>query len=89
MSFLKLCNEIIVQLYSFSLPNKSPTVRLIQEVYEELKRQTDENKGSILEIQKDLQNELLIVKNFTSKIIKREKGKYSLSPNGARCILYN
>ena len=48
----------------------------MQEVYEELKRQTDENKGSIVEIQKDLQNELLIVKNFTSKIIEKEKGKY-------------
>ena len=59
----------------------------MQEVYEELKRQTDENKVSIVEIQKDLQNELLIVKNFTSKIIEKEKGKYLLSPNGAKCIL--
>ena len=48
----------------------------MQEVYEELKRQTDENKVSIVEIQKDLQNELLIVKNFTSKIIEKEKGKF-------------
>ena len=78
MSFLEVCNKIIVQLYSFSLPNKSPTVRLMQEVYEELKRQTDENKGSILEIQKDLQNELLIVKNLSSKIIEKEKSKYFL-----------
>ena len=70
------------------MPNKSPTVRLMQEVYEELKRQTDENKVSIVEIQKDLQNELLIVKNFTSKIIEKEKGKYFLSPNKIKCILY-
>ena len=48
----------------------------MQEVYEELKRQTDENKVSIVEIQKDLQKQLLIVKNFTSKIIEKEKGKY-------------
>ena len=58
----------------------------MQEVYEELKRQTDENKVSIVEIQKDLQNELLIVKNVTSKIMEKENGKYLLSPNGAKCI---
>ena len=54
----------------------------MQEVYEELKRKTDVNKASIVEIQKDLQNELSIVKNFTSKIIEKEKGKYILTPNG-------
>ena len=50
----------------------------MQEVYEELKRQTDVNKASIVEIQKDLQNELLIVKNITSKIIEKETGKFFL-----------
>ena len=57
----------------------------MQEVYEELKRQTDENKVSIVEIQKDLQKEVLIVKNFTSQIIEKEKGKYFLTPNGVNC----
>ena len=71
------------------MPNKSPTVRLMQEVYEELKRQTDANKASIVEIQKDLQNELSIIKNFTSKTIEKEKGKYILTPNGVNCTYFN
>ena len=61
--------------FSFSVTSKSPSIRLIKDVYEDLLARSKENRNSILDIKARIDDELSALRNITYHTYA-EKGNY-------------
>ena len=71
--------ESIFFLISLSISNhssasKSPTFRLIQEIYEDMIKRSNDNKISIEAIQENIENELSSIRNATRQMTSGSLG---------------
>ena len=58
-----------------SSTNKSPKLRLIQEIYEDMIRRSNDNKVSIEAIQGNIKNEISSMRNFTHQMTENRRGR--------------
>ena len=72
-SVLIFCPDCIYLLY-YSSANKSPTFRLIQQIYDDMIKRSNDNKASIESIQGNIESELSSIRNFTRQSTDGEKG---------------
>ena len=57
------------------MANKSPTVRLIQDIYEDLMERSKENREAILTIKSKVEDEISSLRNMTYQVFGGEDGK--------------
>ena len=61
------CPDCIKFLYNSSA-NKSPTFRLIQQIYDDMIKRSTDNKASIESIQGSIEGEISSIRNFTHQM---------------------
>ena len=62
-------------LFSFSMANKSPTVRLIQDIYDDLMGRSKENREAILTIKSKVEVEISSLRNMSYQLFGGADGK--------------
>ena len=70
-----ICFSCQIVLFSFSTRNSSPTVRLIQDIYEELLERSTENKEAILNMKATIHREIASLRNMTYQLFGANIGK--------------
>ena len=65
-----------IRLFCFYVrsANKSPTFRLIQQIYDDMIKRSNDNKVSIESIQGNIESELSSIRNFTHQMTEGGKG---------------
>ena len=63
-----------ISLFYNSSANKSPTFRLIQQIYDDMIKRSNDNKVSIESIQGNIESELSSIRNFTRQSTDGGKG---------------